>query len=128
MADVMLHLEGETAEQVAAELGAVFESAFDPAGHGGIAPAPVLVEHERRGAVGASEMITMKFGIPNDLLAEDDLTQKQHLLERLRRVIEITRHHTEKSGLSARVDVGDLSQDLEVSEPDRILDAARRAG
>lgn len=127
MPDLEIHLEGGDAEQAAAELGAVFEYDYDAAGHGGIAPGPVLTEHERRpGAAAGSEIITMRLGLPSDVLANEDLSQKVHLLETFRRMIEIAARHRERHGTSARVEAGPYTYDLADMGPDLVLDAARR--
>src|SRR5512134_2229471 len=92
MADLKIHLEGGDVQKAAAELGAALEFEFDTIGRAGMAPAPHVVASEGKPGEeqqGGVETITMTLGIPNDALADDQLEQKIHMVERLRRMIEI---------------------------------------
>lgn len=130
MPDLEVHLEGETADKAAAEIGAVLEYDFDTAGHGGIAPGPVLREHQRRGrsTTGAASIVTMTIGIPSDTLADADLSNKVHLLEQIRRIIDIAKRHRDEHGTTSRLELAGASRDLTGVEPDEIIDAARHEG
>ena len=129
MADLKIHLEGGDVQKAAAELGATLEFEFDTIGRSGVAPAPHVVAgegnpgHAQQGGV---ETMTMTLGIPSDALADDELEQKIHMLERLRRMIEIAARYRE---VGTRIDLttGGERRDLAAMEPEDLFDAARRS-
>jgi hypothetical protein len=129
MADLKIHLEGGDVQKAAAELGAALEYEFDTIGRAGIAPAPHVVASEGNPAQaqhGNAEKITMMLGIPNDALADEDLEQKVHMLEKLRRMIEIAANYREAGTRISLSTDGDL-RDLAAMEPQDVFDAARRS-
>lgn len=129
MADLKIHLEGNDVQKAAAELGAALEYEFDTIGRTGIAPAPHVVASEGNPAQaqhGNAEKITMMLGIPNDALADEDLEQKVHMLEKLRRMIEIAANYREAGTRISLSTDGDL-RDLAAMEPQDVFDAARRS-
>jgi hypothetical protein len=129
MADLMIHLEGGDVQKAAAELGAALEFEFDTIGRAGMAPAPLVVASEGKpgqAQQGDVEKITMTLGIPNDALADDDLEQKIHILERLRRMIEIAARYREAGTQICLPTGGDL-RDLAAMEPEDVFDAARQS-
>lgn len=129
MADLRLQIEGADAEKAAAELGAALEFEFDPIGRAGAAPAPLIVAHEKQmdgqAEAGAAGVIVMTLGLPSDAVADDDLEQKIHMLEKLRRLIDIAARHRE-GGTRVHLDAGAAPRDLAGMEPQEVLDAARR--
>ena len=130
MTDFRLQIEGGNAEKAAAELGAALAYEFDPIGRVGSAPAPLVVaRHKQSGGqaeAGGAETIVMTFGIPSDAMADGELDQKLHLLERLRRLIDISARHRE-GGTRVHLQVGAAQRDLAGMEPQDVLDAAQRA-
>ena len=130
MADLRLQIEGDNAEKAAAELGAALEFEFDPIGRVGSAPAPLIVaRHQQTGGqpeAGGAETIVMSFGIPRDAVADDELDQKVHLLERMRRLIGIAARQRE-GGTQVHLQVGGALRDLADLEPQDVLNAAQRA-
>ena len=130
MADIRLQIEGGDAEKAAAELGAALEFDFDPIGRVGSAPAPLVVARHNQGGgqaeAGGAETIVMTFGIPSDAVTSDELDQKLHLLERLRRLIDIAARHRE-GGTQVHLQFGGALRDLAAMEPQDVLDAAQRA-
>lgn len=129
MADLKIYLEGGDVQKAAAELGAALEFEFDTIGRAGIAPAPHVIASEGNPAQaqhGNAETITMMLGIPNDALADEDLEQKIHMLERLRRMIEIAAHYREAGTRIYLPTDGEL-RDLAAMEPQDLFDAARRS-
>lgn len=129
MADLKIHLEGGDVQKAAAELGATLEFEFDTIGRAGLAPAPhVVASEEKSGQAqqGAAETMTMMLGIPNDALADDELEQKIHMLERLRRMIEIAARYRE-AGTRIYLPTGGELRDLAAMEPQDVFDAARRS-
>ena len=129
MADLKIHLEGDDVQKAAAELGAALEFEFDTIGRAGLAPAPHVVASEGKpgqAQQGGVEVMTMTLGIPNDALADDDLEQKIHMLERLRRMIEIAARHRE-AGTRIRLTSGGELRDLATMEPEDVFNAARQS-
>jgi hypothetical protein len=129
MADLKIHLEGGDVQKAAAELGAALEFEFDTIGRAGVAPAPHLVAGEGKPGQeqqGGAEAMTMTLGIPNDILAHDDLEQKIHILERLRRMIEIAASYQE-AGTRISLSTGGELRDLAAMEPQDVFDAARQS-
>jgi hypothetical protein len=129
MADLKFHLEGGDVQKAAAELGAALEFEFDTIGRAGLAPAPHVVASEGspgQAQQGDVETLSMTLGIPNDALADDDLERKIHMLERLRRMIEIAARYRE---VGTRVDLttGGERRDLAAMEPEDVFDAARQS-
>lgn len=129
MADLKIHLEGGDVQKAAAELGAALEFEFDTIGRAGMAPAPQVVASEGKPGEeqqGGVETMTMTLGIPNDALADDELEQKIHMVERLRRVIEIAARYRE-TGTRIYLPTGGELRDLAAMEPQDVLDAARES-
>lgn len=130
MTDFRLQIQGGDAEKAAAELGAVLEFDFDPIGRVGSAPAPLIVAHHKQSdgqeEAGNAETIVMTFGIPSDAVAEDELDRKLHLLERLRRLIDIASRHRE-GGTQVHLQAGGALRDLAAMEPQDVLDAVQPA-
>lgn len=129
MADLKIHLEGGDVQKAAAELGAALEFEFDTIGRAGVAPAPHVVASEgKRGQEqqGAAEAMTITVGIPSDALADDDLEQKIHMLERLRRMIEIAARYQE-AGMRICLAPGGELRNLAAMEPQDVFDAARQS-
>jgi hypothetical protein len=128
MADLKIHLEGGDVQKAASELGAALEFEFDTIGRAGVAPAPHLVASEGKPGQeqqGEAEAMTMTLGLPNDILADDDLEQKIHILERLRRMIEIAASYQE-AGTRISLSTGGQLRDLAAMEPQDVFDAARQ--
>jgi hypothetical protein len=129
MTDFRLQIEGGDAKKAAAELGAALEFEFDPVGRVGSAPAPFVVAHQEQSGgpaeAGGAATIVMTFGIPSDAVADDELERKIHLLERLRRLIDIAARHRE-GGTRVHLQVDGAFRELAGMEPQAVLDAARR--
>jgi hypothetical protein len=129
MADLKIHLEGGDVQKAAAELGAALEFEFDTIGRAGVAPAPHVVASEGKPGQeqqGAAEAMTITVGIPSDALADDDLEQKIHMLERLRRMIEIAARYQEAGTRICLAPGGEL-RNLAAMEPQDVFDAARQS-
>jgi hypothetical protein len=124
MTDLTFHLKGADAEKAAAELGAALEYEFDPIGRVGSAPAPLVIAHEKNEAQGGSGTLTMNLGLPSNALAEDELDQKLHILEKLRRLIEIAARYRE-SGTDVHLEADAHRRNLADMEPEDVLRAAK---